>query len=202
MANGYTQTPQEIGTEYGGRLYNLQRQRLARMGQGQRRDLARFFAGRGRGSSAAASAWEQQLGRERSALAEQSLQSQLEGEKLGFAEAQRREQIRQFGEQLSQNEALAKLSSQTQLQLADIQQQMARERMAFEAAQAARKRKSGFLGSLFGGVGKIAAGFLPGGGIASALGLFGSGGGGGGYDYSPYVNNPYYGQSPGVGGNY
>lgn len=176
MANGYTQTPQEIGQEAGERLYSLQRQRLARQGRGQRRDLARFFAGRGAGSSAAASAYEQQLGRERSALAEQSLQSQLEGEKLGFAEAQRREQIRQFGQQLQQNEALARLRAQTQLQLGELQRRMQQERLAFQAAQAKRQRKSGFLGGLFGGLGNIATGFLPGGGIASALGWFGGGG--------------------------
>ncbi len=178
-----------FGEEAGNRLFELQRRRLASQGQGQQRNLARMFAGRGGGaSSAAAAAGQQQQIAERNALADASLQSQLEGQRIGMAESQRLGQQEQFASQLQQSTNLANLQARLGIQSQTLggSQALQQQMLAIQAQRDAQKRqnKGGLLRGLGGALGGI-AGFALGGPLGAGLGsklggLFGGGGGGGG----------------------
>lgn len=173
-----------FGEEAGNRLFELQRRRLASQGQGQQRNLARMFAGRGGGaSSAAAAAGQQQQIAERNALADASLQSQLEGQRIGMAESQRLGQQEQFASQLQQSTNLANLQARMGIQSQTLggQQALQQQMLAIQAQRNAQKRanKGGLLRGLGGALGGIFGG--PVGGFLGSkfAGLFGGGGGGG-----------------------
>lgn len=187
-------TPEELGRRAGERFYELTRRRLSSQAQGSRRDLARYFAGRGggAGSSAAYAAKQLQTG-ERQALADASLQSILSGEQVGrqiasFQEGQRQfnEQIRQqmLNRQFESDQARARFNEQLQL---------------LKYAEQLRKQQSkgGLFGKIFKGLGAGAITLLSGGSALPALaaGLGGglglptpsyAGNSGGGTDYSNY----------------
>ncbi len=183
-----------LGKTSGEQIYELQRRRLAQQGQGQQRNLARMFAGRGGGaSSASASAMTRQLAAERDAVADASLQSQIEGQKIGMAEAQRLAQQQQFGAQLQQSSALANLQARTQLSLGDQANNRAFQQMLLQQQQAKSGRRSGLLGSLFKGAGAI-GGFMLGGPAGAGLGMGLGGAAGGAFEsaapdqqYNPQV---------------
>lgn len=173
----------ELGRTTGEQLFELQRARLASQGQGNQRALARMFAGRGGGaSSAAASAITRQLSAERQALADASLQSQLEGRRVGIAEAQRLAQASQFNAQLRQASALAQLQARTQIDLSRLGGAQALQRQLLDQQFRRRMQKGGFLSSLGRSIGGAAVGFLTGGPPGALAGgasgfLGGSGGG-------------------------
>jgi len=167
-------SPEELNAlsqQYGSDIYELQRRRLASSARGSQRNLSQFFAGRGGGaSSAAASAIQAETARERDALANASLESQLAGREQAGAEANRREGMRQFDTGVS----LQNLSARTQLQLQQMGGLQRLAELRFQAEQQRKARKNGLLGSILGGVGSL----IPGAGFLGALGgLFGGGGG-------------------------
>ena len=173
----------EFGAQAGKQIFELQRKRLASLGQGQQRNLSRLFAGRGGGaSSAAAASGRQQQVAERSALADASLQSQLEGRRLGMAENQRLAQQNQFAAQLAQSTDLANLQARLGIQSQALggqqalQQQLLRIQAQRDAAKKASRGK--FLSGLGSAVGGIAGTMLlPGVGTALGASLGGSLGG-------------------------
>lgn len=177
---GMPASAERLGTNYGNRLYELTRARLASGAQANRRNLSRLYAGRGQGSSAMASAGRTLLADETRATADASLEAQLGGTQLGFQEAGRLDQNRQFDANLNQQDALTRFQAE--------QERIRQERdFAFQREMQRRENKRGLLGGVLGAAGSLAGNFLLpgiGGLLGGALGGGGGGNSGGGlYSY-------------------
>lgn len=187
---------ERFSQQAGNQLYELQRRRLAALGQGQRQNLSRFYAGRGGGaSSAAAVAARRQQEAERTAIADASLQSQLAGRQLGIAEAQRLQQQNQFGASLNQATNLANL--QARLGAGSQGSALAQQLLAFHMQQQAQKKQQqgALVGNIFKGAGAIGGFFLGGPpGAAAGAQLGGAVG-----DYAGPYSSGYYSGAYGPG---
>jgi hypothetical protein len=156
--------PQALGAKYGSDLYELSRRRLAGQFGLARRGIGERLAGRGLQGTAGGSAFGDLILQEARALADTSLESQLQGIRLGMDEAGRLEGIRQFDESLRQREALTQAQFQHEISLANMQRRRELELLMlqekFARGREGRESRRGLLGGIFGGLGNFATQFL------------------------------------------